>query len=85
MLLLVVNGVCVVTNFERLLAPGSAERPSCSCGEEMHLKGVTDSVPARGTETRVYCCPACQREVRLTVWAEPVGDMSTTPEFIRRL
>ena len=74
-----------MTNFERLLVPGAAERPSCSCGEEMQLVGVPDPAPARGTETRVYCCPACQGELRLTVWSEPADEMSTAPEFIRRL
>ena len=73
--------VCVVTNFERLLVLGSTELPDCQCGGEMQLICVTGSASDHGTEARVYCCPACQRELRLTVWAEPTGDLAATPIY----
>jgi hypothetical protein len=57
-----------MSDFERLLVPGCTELPTCQCGKEMDI-ARTHSVP-ESTEThiRVYSCPACRRELRLTVW-----------------
>lgn len=60
----------VMTKFERLLAPGSTEKPDCQCGAEMRLARVTQADQAPAAEIRVYQCPACERELRLTVWAD---------------
>lgn len=59
-----------MTKFERLLAPGSTEKPDCQCGAEMRLVRVTHADQAPAAEIRVYQCPACERELRLTVWAD---------------
>jgi hypothetical protein len=54
--------------FERFLAPGFTDLPKCRCGGEMHIASV-DPLPERSdTHIRVYDCPACEHEMRLTVW-----------------
>jgi hypothetical protein len=54
--------------FERLLVPGCAELPECRCGKEMKITR-TDRLPESGdTHIRIYTCPACHHEMRLTVW-----------------
>jgi hypothetical protein len=54
--------------FERLLVPGCTELPDCRCGKEMHIAS-TERLPERSdAHIRVYACPACQHEMRLTVW-----------------
>ena len=65
-----------MTKFERLLAPGSTEMPDCQCGVEMRLVRTTQADQAPAAEIRVYQCPACRHELRLTVWAavvDPAG------------
>jgi hypothetical protein len=52
--------------FERLLEPGSTELPVCICTREMHLKR-TEAADI-DTEIRIFECPACSHELRLTVW-----------------
>ncbi len=55
--------------FERLLVPGCTELPECRCGKEMQIAS-TDPLPERSdAHIRVYHCPACRHEMRLTVWA----------------
>ena len=61
-------------DFERLLVPGCTDLPACRCGKEMQI-ARTSSLP-EGTEAhiRVYDCPVCHHELRLTVWGrEPEG------------
>jgi hypothetical protein len=53
---------------ERLLVPGCTELPECRCGKEMQIVG-THRLPKSDAEIRVYNCPACHHEMRLTVWA----------------
>jgi predicted RNA-binding Zn-ribbon protein involved in translation (DUF1610 family) len=54
--------------FERLLVPGSTELPTCRCGEEMQIARL-DQLPEKSDAViRVYKCPACGHEMRLTVW-----------------
>jgi hypothetical protein len=55
--------------FERLLVPGCTELPACRCGKEMQIASL-DQLPGRSDAyVRVYNCPACHHERRLTVWA----------------
>jgi hypothetical protein len=55
--------------FERLLVPGCTELPACRCGKEMQIASL-DHLPGRSDAyVRVYNCPACHHERRLTVWA----------------
>jgi hypothetical protein len=54
---------------ERLLVPGSTDLPACHCGDEMRIAS-RDPVPEKGDAViRIYRCPSCTREMRLTVWA----------------
>jgi len=57
-----------MVNLEGLLVSGCTEMPACRCGHEMVIQR-TCSVPQRAdTHIRVYTCPACEHEMRLTVW-----------------
>ena len=54
--------------FERLLMPGCTELPECRCGKEMLIASV-ERLPERSDAgVRVYKCPACRHEMRLTIW-----------------
>jgi peptide subunit release factor 1 (eRF1) len=59
-----------MTKFERLLASGSMEMPDCQCGVEMRFTRSKQADKSPGIEVRVYECPACGHELRLTVWAD---------------
>jgi hypothetical protein len=63
--------------FERLLVPGCTDLPACRCGKEMQIVR-TSSFP-EGTEAhiRVYDCPVCHHELRLTVWGAEPEDLRT--------
>jgi hypothetical protein len=53
---------------ERLLVPGSTELPGCHCGDDMRVVSH-DPIPEKGDAIiRIYKCPSCAREMRLTVW-----------------
>ena len=52
----------------RLPVPGFAELPVCRCGKDMHIAGVNPLPDRADTHIRVYDCPACRHEMRLTVW-----------------
>ena len=56
--------------FERLLEPGCTESPACQCGSEMHIATIEIIPEGSDAAVRVYQCDECQREMRLTVWAE---------------
>jgi hypothetical protein len=59
--------------FERLVAPGFTELPVCRCGKDMHITSINRLAERTDTHIRVYVCPACHYEMRLTVWgADPV-------------
>jgi hypothetical protein len=60
--------------FERLLVPGFTEFPDCRCGKEMRIASIDPLPERRDTHIRVYDCPACHHEMRLTVWG---SDTST--------
>jgi hypothetical protein len=57
----------VMSKFERLLEAGSTELPDCRCAAETKLMAV---VPVAGdnTEIRIFRCPDCSHELRLTAW-----------------
>jgi hypothetical protein len=57
----------VMSKFERLLEAGSTELPDCRCAAEMNLMAI---VPVAGgdTEIRIFRCPDCSHELRLTAW-----------------
>jgi hypothetical protein len=54
---------------ERLLEPGSNELPICRCGVEMQLVRGGRPAPTHETEIRIFICPVCEHEMRLTVWS----------------
>jgi hypothetical protein len=59
--------------FDRLVVPGFTELPVCRCGKDMHIASINRLPERTDTHIRVYDCPACHHEVRLTVWgADPV-------------
>jgi hypothetical protein len=60
--------------YERLLSPGSTELPACRCGEEMKLDRIEHLLPETDARIRIYVCPMCGHEVRLTVWADDLSD-----------
>jgi hypothetical protein len=57
----------VMSKFERLLEPGSTELPDCRCAAEMNLMAIVP-VPGGDTEIRIFRCPDCSHELRLTAW-----------------
>jgi hypothetical protein len=61
------RGWGVMSKFERMLEAGSTELPDCRCTAEMNLMTI---VPRDGgdTEIRVFRCPHCSHELRLTAW-----------------
>jgi hypothetical protein len=59
--------IVVMSKFERVLAVGSTELPDCRCGVEMQLISIIP-VPGDGSEIRIFRCPDCNHELRLTVW-----------------
>jgi hypothetical protein len=61
-----------MSKFERVLAAGSTELPDCRCGVEMRLISIVP-VPSGGSEIRVFRCPDCNHELRLTVWHNDVS------------
>jgi len=62
--------VACMSLYERLLAPGSTELPECRCGGEMQATGVDPLPDQTDAQIRIYKCPACQHEMRLTVWVD---------------
>jgi hypothetical protein len=58
-----------MSKFERLLEAGSTELPDCRCTAEMHLIAISP-VPSGDTEIRIFRCPDCNHELRLTAWRD---------------
>ncbi len=56
--------------FERLLVPGCTELPECRRGKEMYIAGIDRFPQNSDAHIRVYGCPSCHHEMRLTVWAD---------------
>jgi hypothetical protein len=44
----------------------STDMPACLCGNDMH-HALTEAA-GEDTEIRVFRCPKCRHELRLTVW-----------------
>jgi hypothetical protein len=61
---------------ERLLVPGCTEMPDCRCGEEMKIARVETLSEGRDAHIRIYTCPACRHEMRLTVWMPDIPTQS---------
>src|SRR6516164_3224234 len=57
----------VMSKFERLLVAGSTELSDGRCATEMHLMAILP-VPGGDTEIRIFRCPDCSHELRLTAW-----------------
>jgi hypothetical protein len=58
-------------SIERLLEPENTGLPDCRCGKEMKVFSRTPSPDRSDSYTiRIYKCPSCQHEMRLTVWTE---------------
>jgi DNA-directed RNA polymerase subunit RPC12/RpoP len=55
-----------MSKFERLLEAGSTELPDCRCGAEMNPLAIV--VSDGDTEIRIFRCPNCSHELRLTAW-----------------
>src|SRR5262249_26111242 len=62
----------IMSKFERLLEAGSTELPDCRCTAEMHPIAIVP-VPGGISEIRIFRCPKCRHELRLTAWR---GDVS---------
>src|SRR5215831_14165873 len=62
----------VMSKFERLLVADSTELPDCRCATEMHLTAIVP-VPGGDTEIRIFRCPDCSHELRLTAWRNDVS------------
>jgi hypothetical protein len=58
-----------MSKFERLLTPDTCDLPDCQCGAEMVVASVQPG-SSHDTEVKVYRCPNCARELRLTLWAD---------------
>jgi len=62
----------IMSKFERLLEADSTELPDCRCTAEMHPIAIVP-VPGGISEIRIFRCPKCGHELRLTAWR---GDVS---------
>ena len=59
-----------MSKFERLLLPGSTERPDCRCGRQMTLFKSWYDTGQPKLERRVYQCGSCNHELKLNVWLQ---------------
>jgi hypothetical protein len=64
-------------DFERLLVPGCTDLPACRCGKEMQIAGTVSLLESTETHIRIYDCPVCHHELRLTVWGAEPEDLIT--------
>jgi len=69
-----------MSKFERVLAEGSTELPDCRCSVEMHLISIVP-MDGTGSEIRIFRCPGCNHELRLTIWR---NNASTVWNIARR-
>jgi hypothetical protein len=58
-----------MSGFERLLVPGSTEKPTCRCGDVMEVASIERLPEGSDADVRVYQCAACRHQMWLTVWA----------------
>jgi hypothetical protein len=59
-----------MSKIDRVLEAGSIDLPDCRCGAEMQFVRSTVSDSSSDIEVRIYSCPACGHELRLTTWKE---------------
>jgi hypothetical protein len=59
-----------MATMDTVLAPGSAQMPTCMCGEEMHLSRIEPHPAAEDSELRRYDCDSCHHEMRVMVWKD---------------
>jgi hypothetical protein len=62
----------MTSDFERLLEPDCTDLPECRCGKEMHFAQIVFLPNDTTTHIRVYACAACDHQLRLTVWGDPI-------------
>ena len=60
-----------MSKFERLPEADSTELPDCRCFAEMNLMAIVP-VPGGDAEIRIFRCPDCSHELRLTAWRNDV-------------
>jgi len=65
-------GGAVMSKFERVLEAGSTELPDCRCSAEMQLTAVVP-LSGDGSQVRIFRCPDCSHELRLTMWHDDVS------------
>jgi hypothetical protein len=53
---------------EHSSVPGFTELPKCRYGGDLHIASANRLRERTDTHIRVYGCPACHYEMRLTVW-----------------
>jgi hypothetical protein len=53
---------------ERSMVSGFSELPACRCGKEMRIANINPLPESTDTHIRIYDCPACDHQLRLTVW-----------------
>ena len=53
-----------------VLEAGSAQMPTCMCGEDMQLTRIEPHPASEDTELRRYDCDACDHEMRVMVWKD---------------
>jgi hypothetical protein len=56
-----------MSKFERVVVADSTASPDCRCSAEMDLIAIVSS-PGGDSEVRIFRCPECNHELRLTVW-----------------
>ena len=61
-----------MSKFERLLEADLTELPDCHCAAEMNLIAIVP-VASCDSEIRIFRCPDCGHELRLTAWRNEVS------------
>lgn len=56
-----------MSKFERVVVADSTASPDCRWSAEMDLIAIVSS-PGGDSEVRIFRCPECNHELRLTVW-----------------
>ena len=56
-----------MSKFERVVVADSTASPDCRRSAEMDLIAIVSS-PGGDSEVRIFRCPECNHELRLTVW-----------------
>jgi len=62
----------IMSKFERVVVADSTASPDCRCNAEMDLIAIVSS-PGGDSEVRIFRCPECNHELRLTIWHNDVS------------